>query len=90
MPALLRYHAVMGKQLTIRGVSEELGERLEKLSRAQSQSVNATVLKILEAAVGVDERRHRLSRYATWTAEDLAEFEEALAAQRPVDDPLWR
>jgi hypothetical protein len=80
----------MGKQLTIRGVSEEIGERLEKLSRAQSQSVNTTVLKILEAAMGVDERRRRLARYATWTAEDLAEFEEALAAQRPIDDPLWR
>jgi len=80
----------MAKQLTIRGVSEETGQRLENLSRAQGQSVNTTVLKILEAAVGVDERRHRLSRYATWTHEDLAEFNEALAAQRPIDDPLWR
>ncbi|HEV7516242.1 MAG TPA: hypothetical protein VGR07_08080 [Thermoanaerobaculia bacterium] len=80
----------MAKQLTIRGVSEEMGQRLEKLSRAQGQSVNTTVLKILEAAVGVDERRQRLSRYATWTAGDLAEFNEALAAQRPIDDPLWR
>jgi len=48
------------------------------------------VLGILEAAVGVDERRHRLARYATWTPEDIAEFNEALAAQRLVDDPLWR
>ena len=80
----------MGKQLTIRGVSQEVGERLECLSRARGQSVNATVLEILEAAVGIDERRRRLARYATWTPEDVAEFQEALAAQRTIDDPLWR
>ncbi len=72
------YYAVMGKKLTIRGVSEEVGRRLESLSQARGQSVNSTVLEILESAVGVDERRRRLERYATWTGEDLKEFEDAL------------
>jgi len=80
----------MSRQLTIRGVSEEVGQRLENLSKARGRSVNATVLEILETAVGVDERRRRLARYATWTPEDLAEFNQALAAQRTVDDPLWK
>lgn len=80
----------MAKQLTIRGVPEEVGQRLEKLSRARGQSVNATVLEILEAAVGGNERRRRLARCATWTSDDLAEFNEALAAQRTVDNSLWR
>jgi plasmid stability protein len=77
----------MAKQLTIRGVPEEVGQRLENLSRARGQSVNAVVLEILGAAVGVD-RRSRLARYATWTSEDLVEFNEALAAQRTIDDLL--
>jgi hypothetical protein len=38
----------------------------------------------------VDERRRRLTRYATWDEEDLTEFKEALAAQRTIDDELWR
>ncbi len=80
----------MAKQLTIRGVSEEVGCRLENLSHAKGQSVNATVLEILGSAVGVEERRRRLERYATWTPEDLAEFQESLAAQRQVDEELWR
>ena len=90
MPTLMCYTACMSRQLTIRGVSEEVGQRLEGLSRARGQSLNATVLQILESAVGVDERRRRLERYATWTQEDLEEFNEALAAQRSIDDPLWR
>jgi len=84
------YTACMGKQLTIRGVSDEVCQRLESLSRARGQSLNATVLAILEAAVGVDERRRRLARYATWTQEDLEEFNEALVPQRGIDDPVWR
>jgi hypothetical protein len=67
--------------------------RLDRFrSRARGQSLNATVLAILGAAVGVDKRRRRLARYATWTQEDLEELNEALVAQRSVDvdDPLWR
>jgi hypothetical protein len=80
----------MKKQLTVRGVSEEVGGRLEGLSQAKGQSVNSTVLQILASAVGVDERRRRLKRYATWNQEDLREFEKALAAQRQIDADLWR
>jgi hypothetical protein len=84
------YHAVMVKQLTVRGVSDELGRRLESISREKGKSVNRLILEILEGAVSMNERRERLKRYATWTQQDLHEFEEALAAQRTIDDDLWR
>ena len=80
----------MARRLTIRGVSDEVGRRLESISRAKGQSVNATVLEILATAVSVDERRRRLARYVTWNEEDLAEFNEALAAQRSIDGPQSR
>jgi hypothetical protein len=74
----------MAKQLTSRGIPDEVGRSLERLSQARGQSVNTTVLHILEAAVDIDERRNRLARYATWTPEDQAEFNEALALQRGI------
>lgn len=80
----------MAKQLTIRGVSEEVSRRLTRLSRDRGQSLNATALQILEGAVGIQARRQRLQRYATWSAADLTEFEGALAGQRVIDDALWR
>jgi len=79
----------MAKQLTIRGVSDEVGRRLARLSRARNQSVNTTALQILSDAVGVEARRARLNRYATWSAPDLAEFNAGLAGQRVIDDALW-
>jgi len=80
----------MAKQMTIRGVPNEVSWKLESLSQARHQSINATVLQILTAAVGFDQRRERLERYATWTPEDLVEFRQALADQRQIDDDLWR
>jgi plasmid stability protein len=90
MKAYLCYHAGMARQLTIRGVPDEVAERLTRMSRHRGRSVNATVLEILEGAVGLERRRARLERYTTWTDEDLTSFEEVLRSQRVIDDELWR
>ena len=50
VPALSCDHACMSRQLTVRGVSDEVGRRLEDLSRERGQSMNTTVVEILEAA----------------------------------------
>ncbi|MEA2165073.1 MAG: hypothetical protein QOK37_3200 [Thermoanaerobaculia bacterium] len=75
--------------MTIRGLSKEVSGKLLRLSRERGCSVNALVVQILSDAVGVA-RRERLARYATWTPEELAQFEEAVSAQRVIDDSLWR
>ena len=80
----------MPKQLTIRGVPDEVRTRIESISRARGQSVNTTVLEILEDAVGSHQRKRRLERYATWTKEDLTEFQRILDGQRRIDDELWQ
>jgi hypothetical protein len=63
---------------------------LRAQAEARGESLNTTVLRLLTKAVGIDERRQRLERYATWTAADQAEFDEALAAQRVVEPDLWK
>jgi hypothetical protein len=77
-------------QITVRGVSPELASRLKKLASARGESVNSTVLRVLEHAAGIDERGERLRRYATWSDDDLEEFEQALRAQRTIDAELWK
>ena len=80
----------MAKQLTIRGVPDEVASELGRLSRSRGRSVNATVVDILATAVDFKERRKHLERYTTWTEDDMAEFMRGLSAQRVVDDRLWR
>ena len=77
-------------QLTVRNVDPELSRRLRAVSAECRESLNSTVLRLLRNAVGMDARRDRLRRYVTWTPEDLAEFEQALRAQRVVDERDWR
>ena len=76
-------------QLTLRNLDPELSRRLRAISAERGESLNSTVLGLLRAAVGVDERRERLSRYATWNVEDLREFTAALGEQRAVDTRDW-
>lgn len=80
----------MPKQLTIRNVPDEVGRRLDRLSRNRGESLNSTLITILSESVGVDARRARLARYATWNKQDAAAFDEALASQRVIDAGLWR
>lgn len=80
----------MPRQLTIRNVPDAVAKRLERLSRERQESLNTTVVQLLTESVSYDARRERLERYVTWTAEDVAEFNDALRAQRTIDDDLWR
>ncbi len=79
----------MAKQITLRNVPKELSRRLAKLAELRNQSLNTTVLQVLEHATGINARRERLSRYTTWTHEDQRELDEGLRAQRTIDRELW-
>ena len=77
-------------QITVRNVDPELSRQLRAISAERGESLNATVLRLLRGAVGLDARRQRLRRYVGWTTDDLAEFTHALRAQRVVDERHWR
>jgi hypothetical protein len=80
----------MPRQLTIRNVPDAVATRLQRLSRERQESLNTTVVRLLTDSVSYDARRKLLERYVTWTAEDVAEFNDGLRAQRTIDNDLWR
>jgi plasmid stability protein len=77
-------------QITVRNVDDDLARRLKERAAARGTSVNETVLEILRDATGANARRRRLERYANWTAREAARFDDAVRAQRVVDEKLWR
>jgi len=87
----MRYDAVM-RNLSIRNVPEDLARRLEEARRERNRSLNQTVLDLLSQALGVGSgRSNGLAELAgTWSAEEVADFEAALAFTSEVDDELWR
>jgi plasmid stability protein len=85
------------KQLTIRGIDSRLDHHLKQEAERRGQSVNRYVLSILRTAAGENPGSQSSVRYddldhlaGTWTEEEFVEFEQLLAAQRSIDEDLWR
>lgn len=89
MKACQYIHAFM-KQLTVRGVPDELGRRIQEASRASGKSLNATVLELLTTAVGLSDRRAWLERFMTWSPDEVAELDQFSRSQRAIDAKLWK
>ena len=81
------------KTLTIRGVSRQLAQALEREKRRRGQSLNQTVLDLLSGGLGdsTGGRRNGLAQLAgTWSEQDQREFEAALAFTERIDDEIWK
>jgi hypothetical protein len=85
------------KQLTVRGLDEDLDQALKREAEEQGLSVNRFVVRVLREAVGlylnpVDTREfHDLDHLAgTWSETDAEELDNALDEQRQIDKSLWQ
>lgn len=85
------------KQLTVRGVDEELHWALKAEEQRRAASMNQVVLALLKEAMGLgngngrERIHHDLDRFiGTWTEEDAEELETFLAEHRTIDEELWR
>lgn len=81
------------KNLTVRNVSPSLSRALERHRKRSGQSLNQTVLELLERGLGVkrEPTGNGLEDLAgTWTAEEADEFDAATAPFEQIDEELWR
>ncbi len=85
------------RTITIRNLPDELRERLEAEAKREGASLAQTVIRLLLRATGLNRslnrrvRHHDLDELAgTWSADEAAEFDEALAAQRRIDPGVWQ
>lgn len=80
------------RYLTVRNVPEEVAAALERERRRRGRSMNQTVIELLGQSLGVaGTRSNGLARMAgTWSDEEVAEFEEAVAPFGEVDPEVWR
>jgi hypothetical protein len=82
--------------ITLRNIPTKLRETIERRAGREGLSLNKTVIHMLEEAAGQRpaagrELHHDLDHLAgTWSAEEAAAFDAALADQRRVDPEIWR
>ncbi|MFH0787156.1 MAG: antitoxin [Pseudomonadota bacterium] len=84
------------KSLSLRGIQGDLAENLKKISQIEGTSLNKTVLKLLEASVGMRKKRrfniyHDLDDLAgTWSSREEKEFKEKTQFFEKIDKDLWK
>lgn len=78
-----RYH-----QLSVRRVTSELSRRLNGLRLKRKQSLNQTVLDLLNEAVGLRPIAWT-DRYTKGSARDARELDRAVKENRKVDPRDW-
>ena len=88
----------MIKAITLRNLPPGLASAIEKEATRTGASLNATVLRLLQNAIGEEsmpgqgnEKKRDLSSFAgTWTKEEADEFDAFLVDHRRIDPDDWR
>jgi hypothetical protein len=86
------------KQLTVRGFDAELARELERLAKEEGISLNQAALRLLNRGAGLDRPAPRENLVGdsldhligTWSAEEAAAVERAVADFEDVDEAMWR
>lgn len=78
--------------MTIRNLPPTLAEALEREKRRRGQSLNQTVIELLDQGLGtLRSRSNGLGRLAGgWSEEEFRDFEQATRQFEEVDEELWR
>lgn len=86
------------KQLTIRGIPDEVQKAIEREAKRKRKSKNKIVVSLLEQATGVKSGKssrvelcHDLDHLSgLWSAKEAERFEKHLVKQRKIDEDLWK
>lgn len=83
------------KSFTIHKLDDEASELLEQRARREGTSVNKLAKRLLRKALGLEEqqmvdyRSDFLDLFGTWSKEEAAEFDRAVAEFEVVDEADW-
>ena len=86
------------KQLTLRGLDDELSESIRSLAKREGTSLNQAALKLLrkgaelsDGSLGTGTVGSSLDNLiGTWSPEEADQFESALRDFETVDESLWK
>lgn len=84
------------KSITIHGLDDRLSEEIERKAKQDGLSLNKTIKRLLEEALGLSLKRKtdRSSEFAeflgVWSDEDLTQFEESIRDFETIDSKDWK
>lgn len=86
----------MMKNISLRGLDEELSGRLQQTAKAEGKSVNQLVLETLRRRFGLDKTKRFSNIYddldglfGSWSREEFDRIQGQIDADRRIDAELW-
>ena len=86
------------KQLTVRGLEEDVVRELQRIAEEEGLSLNQSVQKLLRRGLGqletsddegvIGDSLDHL--FGTWSSEEADEFDKAVADFEVIDESIWR
>ena len=94
---LISKNGAIMKNISLRGLDEELAGRLQQTAKSEGKSVNQLVLETLRRRFGLD-RDKRFTRvyhdldalFGAWPKEEYEAIQGQIDADRRIDAELWK
>lgn len=86
------------RQLTVRGLDEDIVRELHRIAEEEDLSLNQSVRKLLRRGLGQPDDgddggmvgNSLDDLFGTWSAEEADEFDEAVSDFGVIDEEMWR
>ncbi len=83
--------------ISLRGIDNELKQRLQEEAGKKQSSVNSLILSLLRESMGMSKTRSRYTGHhdldalaGTWSEEEAREFLASVEAFEEIEEHLWR
>ena len=83
-------------QITIRGMDDEVEERIRRMAREKGTSLNKVILDMINRHTGLKEKRQEptgksLRKLAGgWSRKQAADFMESIKSCEQIDEAMWK
>jgi hypothetical protein len=84
------------KAVTIRGVDQDVAEKLKDTAKKQSKSVNQLTIELIRSGLGLTKKKQFTREYddldglfGKWSEEEFRAIDAKIAHERKVDPELW-
>ena len=85
------------KAITVRGIDDELAQKLKDMAEQEGKSVNQHILEALKKNCGL-EKEIKFTRvyrdmdhlFGKWSPEDFKRIQGKIDAERKIDPELWQ
>ena len=84
------------KSITIHGMDDQLSKKIHEKAKSQGLSLNKTIKRILEQALGIatqgtkDHRDDFIDFLSVWSEEDFKAFESSIQDMKRIDPEDWK